>query len=78
MSTTLDRAVAMSYAASDGVGILFEVQQGMVSRGADIQWLSQVAAPFPHGHVHHVHVHVHHVHVHVHVHVPCPCPMSML
>ena len=43
MSTTTDRSVAAGYAASGGVGIVFEVQQGMVDRGADISWLSQCA-----------------------------------
>ena len=46
MSTTLDKEVAIGYAAGDGsrTGIAIEVQQGMVSRGADISWLSQ----YPH------------------------------
>ena len=47
MSTTLDRTVAMGYASSGGgnhMGIVIEVQQGMVSRGADMSWLSQ----YPH------------------------------
>jgi hypothetical protein len=45
MSTTSDRAVAMQYAASGGgVGIVFEMQQGMIDRGADISWASQ----YPH------------------------------
>ena len=46
MSTTLDRSVAMSYAASTGgaAGFVFEMQMGMVDRGADIGWLSQ----YPH------------------------------
>ena len=42
MSTTLDRKVAMQYASSSkGCGIVFEVQQGMVDRGAEIAFLSQ-------------------------------------
>ena len=43
MSTTTDRKVAMGYAAGDGqkTGIVLEMQQGMVNRGADISWLSQ-------------------------------------
>eukprot|EP00966_Prymnesium_polylepis_P314665 7270946-Prymnesium_polylepis.1 len=43
MSTTLNREVAMGYAAGDGarMGIVIEVQQGMINRGADISWLSQ-------------------------------------
>ena len=48
MSTTLDRQVALQYAqASDdaGPGFVFEIQQGMVDRGALIDWLSQYAPP---------------------------------
>ena len=46
MSTTLDKAVATQYAASAGVGasFVFEIQQGMVDRGADIGFASQ----YPH------------------------------
>ena len=45
MSTTRDRAVAMGYAEGGAAaGIVFEIQQGMVDRGADISWLSQ----YPH------------------------------
>ena len=44
LSTTTDRKVAMQYAASSGVGFVFEIRQGMVNRGADIWWLSQ----YPH------------------------------
>ena len=44
MSTTTDRKVAMQYAASGGRGFIFEIQQGMVDRGADIGWISQ----YPH------------------------------
>ena len=46
MSTTLESHVAMGYAKSDGsrMGVVIEVRQGMVSRGADISWLSQVRA----------------------------------
>ena len=59
MSTTLDREVALTYAASSGgPGVVFSIQQGMVDRGADIGWLSQVRR---------------HVHVHVHVHGMCMC-----
>lgn len=43
MSTTKDRAVAMQYAASGGRGIVFEIQQGMIDRGADVGWASQYA-----------------------------------
>ena len=43
MSMTRDRAVALEYASSQGtVGIVFEVQQGLIDRGADVSWLSQV------------------------------------
>ena len=43
MSTTLEREIAMGYAKGDGsrMGIVIEVQQGMVDRGADVEWLSQ-------------------------------------
>ena len=41
MSTTEDRQVAMSYAASGAASFVFEIQQGMIDRGADIGWLSQ-------------------------------------
>ena len=45
MSTTTQRQVAMSYAAGRGEkGIVFEMQQGMINRGADISFLSQ----YPH------------------------------
>lgn len=42
-STTLDREVAVTYASSGKVGMLMEIQQGMVDRGADLSWLSQEA-----------------------------------
>jgi hypothetical protein len=42
MSMTTDKKVAMQYAASGGRGIVFEIQMGMIDRGADISWLSQV------------------------------------
>ena len=44
-STTVDREVAFDYAKKQrgGAGIVFEIQQGMVDRGADLSWLSQVA-----------------------------------
>jgi len=45
MSTTLSRDVAMGYAGGTGrAGLVFEVQMGMIDRGADISWLSQ----YPH------------------------------
>ena len=36
MSTTTDRAVAMQYAASGGSGLVFEIQMGMIDRGAGL------------------------------------------
>ena len=36
MSTTTDRDVAMQYAASGGKGVVFEIQMGMIDRGANI------------------------------------------
>ena len=46
MSTTTERLVAMGYASGGqgAAGIVIEVQQGMVNRGAEIGWLSQ----YPH------------------------------
>ena len=46
MSTSLERDVAMGYAAGDGsgMGVVLELRQGMVSRGADLSSLSQ----YPH------------------------------
>ena len=41
MSTTTDRNVSMSYASSEMGGFVFEIQQGMIDRGADISALSQ-------------------------------------
>ena len=42
LSTTPDREVAMGY--SKGVlSTVFEMRMGMIDRGADIAWLSQVA-----------------------------------
>lgn len=40
-STTTDRDVAMRYAGSGKVGMVFEIQMGMVDRGAELKWLSQ-------------------------------------
>ena len=42
-STTLDREVAVKYSrgAADKSSMVFEMRQGMVSRGAYIGWLSQ-------------------------------------
>lgn len=45
MSTTRNRKVAMDYATqSQAAGTIFEIQMGMVDRGADLSWLSQ----YPH------------------------------
>ena len=42
LSTTFERSVAMQYASAPGKpAVVFEVQLGMVDRGADISWLSQ-------------------------------------
>ena len=44
-STTLDEKVALEYAGKRGEGgIVYEIQMGMIDRGADISWLSQ----YPH------------------------------
>ena len=44
MSTTLDEKVAKAYAADGAGGFVFEIQMGMIDRGADISFLSQ----YPH------------------------------
>ena len=45
MSTTRDLQTARFYALSQSkVGMIFEIEQGMVDRGADLSWLSQ----YPH------------------------------
>ena len=43
LSTTFDRAVAMQYASSNEgkPAIVFEIQMGMIDRGAELQWVSQ-------------------------------------
>ena len=45
LSTTLDRKVAFDYAGNNlgKPGLIFEVQMGMVDRGAELKWLSQCA-----------------------------------
>ena len=45
LSTTLDRKVAFDYAGNTPgkPGLIFEVQMGMVDRGAELKWLSQCA-----------------------------------
>ena len=40
LAATTDRSVAASYASS-GIGIVMEMQMGMLDRGADLAWLSQ-------------------------------------
>jgi len=44
MSTTTMRDVAMGYAGEGSAGVVFEIQMGMVDRGAELEWLSQ----YPH------------------------------
>ena len=44
LSATTQREVAMAYASRSKAGVLFEIQQGLVDRGADLSWLSQVRA----------------------------------
>ena len=42
MSTSLDRNVALEYAGGGGGGgVVFEIQMGLVDRGADLAWCSQ-------------------------------------
>ena len=41
LSTTRDREVAMRYAGREGFGLVLEIQQGLIDRGADLSWLSQ-------------------------------------
>ena len=42
MSTTFDRAAALHYASQPGKpAIVFEMQMGMLDRGAELGWLSQ-------------------------------------
>lgn len=40
MSTSRSKHAAMEYAKFSGVKLIFEFKQGMVSRGADVSWLS--------------------------------------
>jgi hypothetical protein len=45
MSTTLDRETAINYAQSGKTApIIFEIQQGMIDRGADISFLTLIAS----------------------------------
>ena len=44
MSTSQKREVALDYAnmgGSQSCSIVFEIQMGMIDRGADLSWLSQ-------------------------------------
>ena len=42
MSTTFDKSVAMHYASQPGKpAIVFEMQMGMIDRGAELGWISQ-------------------------------------
>jgi hypothetical protein len=51
MSTTFDRAVAMHYAAgvAGAPALVFEMQMGMIDRGAELGWISQVGGMSPRG-----------------------------
>ena len=66
MSTTLDRNVAMGYASGDEakMGIVIEMQQGQVNRGADMSWLSQ----YPHERECACHAEMPNLQGHVHAH----------
>ena len=46
MSTTFEREVAVAYAASSAgkSALVFEIQMGMIDRGAELGWISQ----YPH------------------------------
>ena len=41
MSTTTEKEEAEKYAAYSGAPVIFEIQQGMVCKGAHVEWLSQ-------------------------------------
>lgn len=41
LSTTTDREVAFSYAHGGRTGVIFEIQMGLIDRGADLSWISQ-------------------------------------
>ena len=51
MSTTFDREVAMCYAVGKAgkLALVFEMQMGMVDRGAELGWISQVGGMPPGG-----------------------------
>ena len=44
MSATPERSVALHYASEREPSVVFEIQQGLVDRGAEIAWISQ----YPH------------------------------
>ena len=44
MSATAEREVALEYAQDSAAGVIFEIHQAMVDRGAELSWLSQ----YPH------------------------------
>ena len=44
MSATAEREVALEYAMHSSAGVIFEIHQAMVDRGAELSWLSQ----YPH------------------------------
>jgi hypothetical protein len=41
MSATFERDVANEYALRSTAGVLLEIKQGLTTRGASLQWLSQ-------------------------------------
>ena len=48
MSATSNRKVAVQYASNQGddkQGLIMEIDQGMLDRGASLQWLSQARLP---------------------------------
>ena len=51
MSTTFDRDVAMRYAVGTAgkPALVFEMQMGMIDRGAELSWISQVGGMPPGG-----------------------------
>ena len=51
MSTTFDRKVAMRYAVGNEgkPALVFEMQMGMIDRGAKLDWISQVSGMPPGG-----------------------------
>ena len=54
MSCTVDRSVALNYAVDGKANpMVFEIQQGMIDRGADLSWLSQVTRLHYHRPLHH-------------------------